>query len=235
MKAPKRFWKEVTVGQTEGGFDIQLDGRPIKTPAKNVFVAPTRALAEAVAEEWHSQEGAMNPAAMPLTRYVNSTIDGITPRREEIVGMVAAYGESDLLCYRAEHPERLIARQAERWDPLLDWVRERYDAPLILASGVMPVTQPAPSVARLRKAVASHDDFALASLHDLVAISGSLVLGLAVSEGRLEASEALSLSRLDDDWQSEEWGVDEDAAAVAAIKAGEYAAAARLLELYRKN
>jgi len=235
VKALKRFWTEVTVGPTDGGFEVLLDGRSIKTPAKTAFVTPTRALAEAVAEEWDGQGEAMNPVAMPMTRYVNSTIDGIIPRRGEIIGMVAAYGESDLLCYRAEHPDALVARQADRWDPLLSWARERYDAPMILASGVMPVTQPGPSVERLTAAVATHDDFALASLHDLVAISGSLVLGLAVSEKRLAQNEALALSRLDDEWQIEQWGVDEEAARVAAHKADEFAAAARLMDLCRKD
>jgi len=210
---------------------VTLDGRAIKTPAKQDFTAPTKALAEAVAEEWREQGEVMNPKAMPQTRYVNSVLDGIASKRGEVIETIAAYGGSDLLCYRAEHPDTLIARQKDRWDPLLDWARAQFDAPLILAGGVMPVSQPEKSLVKLAEAVAKHDDFALAGLHDLVSISGSLVLGLAVSEGRLQVPEAFALSRLDDDWQIEQWGEDEEASKTAALKSKEFAEAARLIVL----
>jgi len=231
MSGPKRFWTDVGVVEEGDGFSVLLDGRPIKTPAKAGFAVPTRALADAVADEWRTQGEVMTPKAMPQTRYVNSVIDGIVPQRAAIVETVAAYGGSDLLCYRAEHPDALIARQAERWDPLLDWARDIYDAPLVLGAGVMPVSQPPASLERLAGAVAGHHDFALAGLHDLVSISGSLVLGLGVSVGRLTPEEALSLSRLDDEWQIEQWGADEEAAETAAKKAADFAEAARLLVL----
>ncbi len=231
MSGPKRFWTIVDVVKEGDGFAVTLDGRPIKTPAKQRFAVPTRALADAVADEWRAQDENMKPKEMPQTRYVNSVIDGIIPQRAAIIEAVAAYGGSDLLCYRADHPDALIARQVECWDPLLDWARDTYDAPLILATGVMPVSQPQTSLDRLGRAVAEHHDFALAGLHDLVSISGSLVLGLAVSAKRLQADEALSLSRLDDEWQIEQWGADEEAAGAAAKKAGDFAEAARLLSL----
>jgi len=231
MSGPKRFWTDVEVVEEDGGFSVTLDGKLIKTPAKQSFIVPTQALADAVANEWRSQGEVMKPKAMPQTRYVNSVIDGIVPQRAAIVETVAAYGGSDLLCYRAEHPDALIARQAERWDPLLAWARETFGAPLVLAAGVMPVSQPAASLDRLTKAVAEHHDFALAGLHDLVSISGSLVLGLAVSAGRLLPDDALALSRLDDEWQIEQWGRDEEAEETAAKKAGDFAEAARLLML----
>lgn len=235
MSGPKRFWTDVDVVEASGGHSVTLDGRTIKTPGKREFVTPTRALAEAVAEEWRAQGEVMKPHAMAQTRYVNSVLDGIAVSRAAVIETVSAYGGSDLLCYRAEHPDVLIARQAERWDPLLDWARDHFDAPMILAAGVMPVDQPAPSLSRLSDAVASHGDFELAGLHDLVSISGSLVLGLAVSVGRLGANEAFDLSRLDDDWQIEQWGEDEDAMAVAALKRGEFAEAARLVALVRET
>lgn len=231
MSGPKRFWTDVGVVEEGDGYAVTLDGRPIKTPAKQSFAVPTRSLADAVAEEWRAQGEVMKPKEMPQTRYVNSVIDGITPQRASIVETVAAYGASDLLCYRADHPDALIARQAEQWDPLLDWARDTYDAPLVLAAGVMPVSQPQTSLDHLSKAVAEHHDYALAGLHDLVSISGSLVLGLAVSSKRLTADEALSLSRLDDEWQIEQWGPDEEAAEVAAKKAADFSEAARLLVL----
>jgi len=234
MSAPKRFWTDVSVVEVDGSFGIALDGRAIKTPAKQDFTAPTRALAEAVAQEWREQGEAMNPKAMPQTRYVNSVLDGIAPKRDAVVETVAAYGGSDLLCYRAEHPDVLIARQATRWDPLLEWSRSHYGAALVLGSGVMPVSQPTESLEKLSEAVATHDNFALAGLHDLVSISGSLVLGLAVSAGRLAAGEALALSRLDDDWQIEQWGEDEEASKTAALKAKDFADAARLISLSRE-
>jgi len=234
MSGPKRFWTDVGVVDAGGGWTVALDDRAIKTPAKKDFVAPTRALAEAVAEEWRAQDEVMNPKAMPQTRYVNSVLDGIAPQREAVIETVAAYGGSDLLCYRAEHPDTLIARQAAQWDPLLDWACTKFDVNLILASGIMPVSQPEQSLQRLSDAVAGHDNFVLAGLHDLVSISGSLVLGLAVSAGRLKPAEAFALSRLDDDWQIEQWGEDDEASKTAALKAQEFAEAARLITLAKE-
>lgn len=235
MSGPKRFWTDVDVVEVEGALSVALDGRAIKTPAKQSFLLPTRALADAVADEWRAQTEVMDPRAMPQTRYVNSVLDGIAPRRAAVVETVAAYGGSDLLCYRAEHPDALIERQNARWDPVLDWSRSEFDAPMMLASGVMPISQPESSLKNLAQAVLAHNNFELTGLHDLVSISGSLVLGLAVSAGRLEVADALALSRLDDDWQIEQWGEDEEASKTAAIKAQEFAEAARLITLTRKD
>ena len=233
MTTLKRFWTDVTVTGPEGRHTIALDGRVIKTPAKADLYVPTKALAEAVADEWRGQSERVDPKAMPLTRYANSVIDGIIPNRAAVVETVAAYGGTDLLCYRADTPDTLIARQSERWNPLLDWARTRFDAPLIQVEGVMYAEQPAPSLARLKDAVAIYDAFALAGLHDLVAISGSLVIGLAIAEGHVTAEEGFALSRLDEDWQIEHWGVDEDAAVIAAKKAREFGDAARLITLLK--
>jgi chaperone required for assembly of F1-ATPase len=208
----KRFWKAASVVPVGGGWTVELDGRPVKTPAKARLVMPTRAMALASAAEWDAQSGEIKPATMPVTRAANSALDKIIPQQAEVVGLIAAYGASDLLCYRAEGPLELVRRQAAGWDPLLDWAAQSLGAPLICGRGIVPVDQPADSCETLYHQVAACTPFELAALHDLVAISGSLVLGLAVRHGRLSAAEAWDLSRIDETWQAELWGVDEEAA-----------------------
>lgn len=229
----KRFWKEARAEAVEGGFTIRLDGRPVKTPAKAALLLPTRALAEAVAAEWNAQEGAVRPATMPLTRAANSAIDKVAPMRAEVIAELAGYGGSDLVCYRAEGPQPLIDRQAAAWDPLVDWAATHLHAPLVLTHGVMPVAQPEASLARLTGHVAGLSDFGLAGLHDLVAISGSLVLALAVTEGRLTAEQAFAASRVDSRWQAEQWGEDEEEAAAEAIRRDAFLQADRFFGLCR--
>lgn len=227
----KRFWKLVEIGDAEGGFAILLDGRTVRTPGKKQLVAPTRAAASAAAAEWEAQEEHVDPAAMPVTRFLNTAIDRVQTNFDEVVADVAAYGESDLLCYRASAPEALRTRQAEAWDPPLAWAAETFGARLILTEGVMHTPQPAASTAALAQAVGDHAPYSLTALHDLVALSGSLVLGLAVAARALTAEEAWGVSRVDEDWQVEQWGVDEDAAATAAIKRAEFLFAAGFLKL----
>ena len=229
----KRFWSEVRVEAGAGGFAIRLDRRPLRTPAKAPCLLPTRALARAVAAEWEAVEGGVNPAEMPLTRAANSAIDRVMPEREAVAAMVAAYGEADLICYRAPHPHALARRQGEAWDPLLAWADEALGAPLVAVEGVVHVAQSPESLARLGAAVRVHGPWELTALHDLVSISGSLVLGLAVSHGRLDAATAWPLSRIDEDWQIEEWGEDDEAAALAGRRRADFVNAARLLELVR--
>ena len=214
----KRFWKSATPEPCEGGFTVRLDGRAVKTPAKAAFVLPTMAMAQAAAAEWDAQQGAVNPASMPVTRAANSAIDKLAPQFDEVVGLLAAYGASDLLCYRATGPEGLIARQAAGWDPLLDWATQVLHAPLRVTQGIVHIAQPPETVARLEALTASFTTFELAAFHDLVAITGSLVLAFAVTKGRLSTDEAFALSRIDESWQAEFWGVDEDAATLEAAK-----------------
>lgn len=229
--APKRFWKAAAAVPCDGGFAVELDDRPVKTPAKTKLILPTLALAQAVAAEWDAQEGVVKPQTMPMTRMANSALVKVPPAFEAVVDEIARYGASDLLCYRAEAPAALVRRQAEGWDPLLDWAAETFNAPLTVTAGIVPVAQPEPSLARLRAAVAGHDAFRLVGLHDLVAITGSLVLGLAVARGRLLPDAAFALSRLDEDWQAELWGVDSEAAASAAAKRADLSDAARFFTL----
>lgn len=214
----KRFWSTATAEPCDGGFTVRLDGRAVKTPAKAPVVMPTQAMAEAAAREWDAQQGAIKPEAMPVTRAVNSAIDKLVHQRDEVIDLLAAYGASDLLCYRATGPEALIARQAAGWDPLLGWSASALEAPLVVTAGIVPVAQPAESLARLKAAVTGFDAFQLAAFHDFVAITGSLILGIAITRGRLSAAEAFALSRIDESWQAEFWGVDEDAAALEATK-----------------
>lgn len=229
----KRFWREVTVEPEAQGFAVRLDGRPVWTPAKAPCLLPTRAMADAVAAEWAAQEGEVRPQEMPLTRAANSAIDRVAPEFEAVAGIVAAYGETDLICYRAPHPEALARRQADAWDPLAAWAAEALGARLAVAEGVMHVAQPPESLGRLAEAVRAHDPWELTALHDLVTISGSLVIGLAVSHGRLTAEEAWLLGRIDEDWNIAEWGEDAEAAGVANRRRADFLNAGRLLRLLR--
>lgn len=227
----KRFWKEATFEPVEGGWQVLLDGRPVRTPAKAALVLPSERLAQAIAAEWQAQGEKIDPRAMPATRTANSAIDKVAVQHEEVAAMLAAYGGSDMLCYRAEGPAELVARQSADWDPLLDWAETRFGARLAVTAGVMPVAQDAAALERLAAPLREMDPFALAAFHDLVALSGSLVLAHAVTEARLDAAEAWRLSRLDEEWQIEQWGEDEEAEALAQVKRTAFHDAARFWSL----
>jgi chaperone required for assembly of F1-ATPase len=188
-------------------------------------------MAQAIAAEWDQQQGVIKPDTMPLTRAANSAIDKVAPLFDGVVGEIAGYGGTDLLCYRATDPQALIDRQAASWSPLLDWARDDLGAPLDVTHGVIPIPQPQPSLDRLRTHVAALSPFQLAALHDLVAISGSLVLGLAVARRRLTAEAAFTLSRIDEAWQTELWGEDEDAAAQESLRRASFLTAERFFAL----
>jgi chaperone required for assembly of F1-ATPase len=226
----KRFYKAATAQDIGAGWTVHLDGKPIRTPAKASFLAP-QAVAQAAAAEWDAQVGAVKPAEMPITRAVNSAIDRTGPEFDAVVEMVAAYGGSDLICYRAERPDELVRRQLEAWTPMISWVDKRFGAQLVTAIGVMHRPQPSDGQKKLTEAVAQYDPLSLTALYDLVALSGSLIIGLAVAEARLSVADGWATSRIDETWQSEQWGVDDDAAALAARKKGEFEAAARLLAM----
>lgn len=228
----KRFYKDVTVEETPEGFRFLLDGRPVQTPGRQALLLPNAALAEAVAEEWRAQGEEMHPATMPLTRLVNTVVDGVRANREEMVAAILRFGENDLLSYRAETPEELARRQRQ-WDRHLDWVAARHGARLAVTSGIGHVLQPAVALGALEKPVAAQDDYALAALHILASITGSLVLGLAVLEGELTPAEAFALSRLDEAYQAEQWGTDREAEERAGRLAQEMDRAAQLVALSR--
>lgn len=216
--APKRFWKAAEVVEVDGGFTVHLDGRTIKTPAKEPLVVPTCALAGLIAAEWQAQGDKIAPETMPATRAANAAIDKVRGQFDEVAGLVAAYGETDLLCYRVQAPEALRARQDAAWDPLLHWSGAQFGLRWVVLEGVMPQPQPPETIAALNARVARFSPFELTAFHDLVAMSGSLVIGLAVTEG-FDAPETLwQLSRIDEDWQREQWGEDDEAIALAALR-----------------
>jgi chaperone required for assembly of F1-ATPase len=228
---PKRFWKQVSVAPIEGGHGVMLDDKPVKTPGKAVLVVPTHAMAQAIAAEWDAQQGHVQPESMPCTRAANSALEKVIPQFDEVAGLLAAYGETDLLCYRAAAPLELAERQATAWDPLLDWAAKALNAPLVATEGVMHMTQPDTAVAALRARVFALSPFQMAAFHDLVSLSGSLVLALAVTHGRLTPAEAWTLSRIDETYQSELWGEDEEAVALAETKRQAFHQAARFWTL----
>ena len=229
--APKRFWKNTDVTPVDGGYSVTLDGRGIKTPAKTPLVVPTEALARQIADEWQAQGEKVDPSSMPFTRMSNSALDKVATQHAEVADMLAAYGDSDLLCYRAVDPAGLVKRQSEAWDPVLDWAHETFGARLEPRAGVMHEPQDPGALGKLADQVHAMSPFALAAFHDLVSLSGSLVLGLAATRGYQEPEAIWALSRIDETWQEEQWGVDEEAAEVAAYKRGEFLHAARFYTL----
>ncbi|NOD65711.1 MULTISPECIES: ATP12 family chaperone protein [unclassified Ruegeria] len=215
---PKRFWKESTVVETDGGFTVELDGRRVKTPAKEGLVLPTRTMADAVAAEWDAQDKEVDPASMPFTRSANAAIDKVRIQHAEVADMLADYGDSDLLCYRATHPQELQNRQSAEWDPALDWAAATLSARLVPVDGVLHKPQADPALETLRARVHALDSFQLAAFHDLVSLSGSLILGFAAAMDWREPDEIWRISRLDETWQIEQWGHDDEAHAVAETK-----------------
>lgn len=231
--AAKRFWTEATPVSVEGGFRVQLDGRPVKTPAKAALIVPTLGLAEQIAAEWDAQEKKIDPATMPFTRSANAAIDKVTIQHAEVADMVADYGDSDLLCYRADSPRELCDRQAAAWDPLLDWADQTLNARLEPRTGVIHVAQDPRAIANLRRIVHGFNAFELTAIHDLVGMSGSLIIGLAAAHGH-ESPEALwEKSRVDERWQAEQWGDDDEALEVEAKKKNEFQHAVNLFELVK--
>jgi chaperone required for assembly of F1-ATPase len=216
-------------GRTE--HRVVLDGRAVRTPAKRFVAVPTEALALALAEEWSSQGERIDPVLMPLTRLTNSSIDAVADAPKAVVDDIVAFAGSDLLCYRAESPDELVARQRARWDPILAWAARDLGAKLVAAAGVMPREQPAESLAKIARALTCLDTFQLTGLHVLTTLTGSALLALAHARGRLSAEEAWQAAHVDEDWQIELWGVDAEAEARRAFRWAEFQAASRLLDL----
>jgi len=223
----KRFYKEV--GIADGA--IQLDGRPVRTPARALLALPTAALADSVAAEWQAQGDSIDPRTMPLTGLSNAAIDRVAPDKAAFARPLAAYAETDLLSYRATDPPELVARQAEAWDPLLDWASRRYDVHFTVTGGIVHVAQPPATVARLGDALGTLDVFSLAAMSPLVTISGSLVAALAVLEGEIDAETAFAVTHLDELWQAEQWGEDILATQAREARRADFLAAARFAAL----
>jgi chaperone required for assembly of F1-ATPase len=227
----KRAYKQAAARAAEGGWGVALDGRPMRTPAKHELIVPSAALAEAIAAEWDAQQDEIRPATMPLTRLAATAIDRTRTQRELVVAEAANYAGTDLVCYRAEHPPALIARQHAEWQPLIDWAMQRYDAALAVTSGVVPQPQSPAALKAFAAAVAAQDDFRLTALHTMTTACGSLVIALALMERRLDAASAFAVSQLDETFQIEAWGEDAEATARRKSLAEDIEAAARFVQL----
>ena len=216
MRAPvaKRFYKDVTTAPVAEGFAVHLDGKPVRTPGKALLALPTELAAGLVGAEFDAQKETIDPVSMPVTRLANSAIDGVASNLDAVLEDVVRFAGSDLLCYRAEAPERLVARQAQAWDPVLDWAHRRLGARFVLAAGIVHVAQPPEAIEAVRRHIAGRaDPFRLAALHLLPTITGSALLALAVDDGAIDAEAAWSASQVDEDWNAEQWGEDFEASA----------------------
>ncbi len=231
----KRFYDAVEVEEKDGGFTVVLDGRNVRTPQRMAIRLPTAALAEAVAGEWQAQGDEVAPHTMPITRLANSAIDLVAARRQQVIDEIAGFAASDLLCYRADTPPELVARQAGAWQPLLDWAESRYGARLAVTTGISPVDQPDSALRSVAAAVAAFDDFALAALYSATSASGSVVIGLALAEGEIDVDAAWTCTDLDDAWQAERWGEDDEAGRHRAATRADMVAAGRFFELCRPS
>ncbi|QFY60193.1 ATPase [Rhizobium grahamii] len=209
---PKRFYKNVEITPRDEGFAIELDGKAVRTPARHVLAVPTRALAELVAREWEAQADVIDPAMMPVTRLVNTAIDGVTTDTQAVFEDILRFSTSDLLCYRADGPKELVDRQRNRWDPVLDWAAEAFGARFILIEGIMHHDQPREAVSAFSAALRPHSTaIELAALHTVTTLTGSALLSLAFAEAFLPSDDIWSLAHLDEDWTIEHWGQDEEA------------------------
>lgn len=227
---PKRFYTTVEVARVDGGFTLRLDGRAVKTPARRPLQVPSQPIAEAMAAEWEAQGERIDPATMPMTRLVNTVIDGIADVAAETRADLARYVETDLLFYRVAGPDRLVARQRAVWDPILNGAEASLGRRFVLGEGVMHVAQPAESVAEFRRRIeAISDPFAIAALHQITTLTGSSLIALALLEGRIGVEAAWTAAHLDEDWNIELWGADEEASARRATRFEDMRTAAELL------
>lgn len=227
----KRFYTEAAVLSHDQGTAIGLDGKPVRTPAGRLLLVRPAALAEAIAAEWRAQGEDIDPHSMPLCQLASTALDRVGPNRAAIVAQLVNYARTDLLCYRAEGPEDLVERQTRMWHPLIGWVADTFGATLLITHGVIPVSQPSEALDNLERVVAGYDVHVLTALQSAVAAMGSLVLGLALVEGRLTAEDAFAISQLDETYQQELWGEDPEAVRARDALRQDIAAAARFLEL----
>lgn len=209
----KRFYTEAHAKEAKDGFVISLDGRALKTPAESPFALASKKLAEAIAAEWNAQAETIEPETMPMARLAATVIDRVVPRRADMVQVTVMFGETDLLCYRAEEPAELAARQQALWQPILDWAAESMGARMAVTVGVIPVNQPAEASAALRRAVEALDDFELAGVAALAAAAKSLLLALALHRGRLDGAGVAERALVEDSHRLEKWGEDLEARA----------------------
>jgi chaperone required for assembly of F1-ATPase len=225
----KRFYTTAGVAAAAGGFAITLDDKPVRTPSGRPLAVPTQKIAAAIAEEWAAQKDVIDPMTMPLTRLTNSVIDAVADRVEAVADGVAKYLESDLLFYRAGHPDALVKREARHWDPVLFWAADSLGAHFILAEGIVHVRQPDQAIAAARASLPT-EAWSIAALHVLTTLTGSALLALALLHGVLDEDQVWRAAHVDEDWNSEQWGIDGEVAARRAARLIDFKAAARLLK-----
>jgi chaperone required for assembly of F1-ATPase len=224
----RRFYTAAGVIEGPAGFEIALDGRPIRTPARHPLAFPNRALAEVVAAEWDAQTEFIEPARMPLTRLANTIIDGVVAAPDAVAAEVEKYLGSDLLFYRAEGPERLVERQKEQWDPVLKWANHALGARFLTGTGVMPLLEPQSALAAAAAAI-PREPWRLGAVHAVTTLTGSALLALALAHRAISCDAAWAAAHVDDDWNTEFWGEDALAFQRRASRFAEMQAAARVL------
>lgn len=225
----KRFYEKTSVDGPEGAFGILLDGKPVRTPARRILAAPSRALAQAIADEWDAQKDVIDPSKMPLTRLANSIIDGVVDTPRPVAEEIEKYLGSDLLFYRADGSEGLTRAQEMNWDPVVAWARDDLGARFILAEGVVFAPQPEEAINAARRAIPEHP-WALGAVHSVTTLTGSALLALALAAGRLDADAAWKAAHVDEDWNLATWGRDAAALARRTLRFAEMQAAARVLK-----
>jgi chaperone required for assembly of F1-ATPase len=228
----KRFYKEAGVTEAVGGFAITLDGKPIKTPSGRTVTVPVRAIAEAVAEEWRAQQDTIDPLTMPLTRFANSVVESVVDRVAPVRDDVARYFQSDLLFYRAGHPQALVEKEARHWDPVLFWAADTLGAHFILGEGITHVLQPDTAIEAARDALPG-DPWSVAAIHVVTTLTGSALLALALAHGARDPDQVWDAAHVDEDWNRDQWGVDEEVAARRAAREVDFRAAVRILRAVR--
>lgn len=211
ISAAKRFWETTSVTMTDDGWVITLDGRAIKTPAGQTVALSSQKLAEKVGEEWKAQEDKINPVTMPYFRYVVTAIDRVTPQRSDIISQLVRFSANDMLCYRDPVQLELAAEQHRRWNPMLEWAASQHGIKLETGAGVMPIKQADDTLKTAEGLLTDKDDFRLAGLYNLISLSGSFIIGVAIEQGRVAAEEGFDLAFLDELWQAQKWGSDTEA------------------------
>lgn len=230
----KRFWKETCVEEVDRGFGITLDGRPLRTPAKSRLVLPTLGLAEEVCAEWDMLSDSIDPTLLPFTKLCNAAIDNMESKRTQVVDVLSDYADTDLICYRAESPMSLVEAQDAAWNPLIAWTHRAHGVLLKITAGVLPVEQPKLARENAHLWLSELDDFALMATHDLVVLSGSVVITRALVEGQISRDEAWGASLVDEKWQAEQWGHDDEAVDARHAKQRDFNVAASMYDLLTK-
>jgi chaperone required for assembly of F1-ATPase len=225
----RRFYSNAAAAEATGGFAVTLDNKPIRTPSGRKVIVPVREIAEAIVAEWEAQSEFIEPMTMPMTRFANSVVDAVVDRVDAVMDDIAKYFETDLLFYRAGHPEALVAREAAHWDPIVFWAAEALGAHFILAEGIVHIRQPESAIAAARAAL-PHDAWSLAALHVITSLTGSALLALALLRDVANPDQVWAAAHVDEDWNSEKWGVDEEVAARRAARVVDFSAAVRILK-----